>query len=63
MAIFIVDDETSEAGPSREQLEDQVEALAELLRVAYCALEDSEVPEVDLLAAIEDLLAALDLDL
>ena len=61
MAIFIVDTD-DDAGPSREQLEDQVEALAELLRVAYGVLADQD-EDSDLLAAIEDLLKALDLDL
>jgi len=62
MAIFIVDEE-SPSGPSLEQLEDQVEMLADLLRVAYLAVQDSEVPEVDLLEAIEDLFVALGLEL
>ena len=62
MAIFIVEDEPP-TGPSSEQLEDQVEMLADLLRASYRAVQDSEVPEVDLLAAIEDLFAALGLEL
>jgi hypothetical protein len=61
--IWAEEIEDDEGGPSREQLEDQVEALAELLRVAHVALEDAETPEVDLLAAIEDLFRDLELEL
>lgn len=61
--IWVEDIEDEPVGPSCEQLEDQVEALADLLRAAHVALEDAETPELDLIAAIEDLFFELGLEL
>lgn len=63
MAIFIInEDDLDDPGPSREQLEDQVEHLAEVLRSVYEWLPEG--PEWgDTRAAIEDLFSELELEL
>lgn len=65
--IWVEDIDETPVGPSAEQLEDQVEALADLLRHVYLELGHMESVRADggddLDGAIEDLFFELGLEL